>query len=75
MGVNSFLGAQANIARYINETSLAGLTSENIYGLGITSAITTRAGILQIAIAMGQGASSKFGFNQTKFHFGLVTNI
>jgi len=74
-GNSGFIGIQANAARYINESGQGGIGAENIYGAGLTTAISTRAGILQIAWAMGNGATSRFGFNQSKFHFGLVTNL
>ena len=74
-GDDGFIGLQSNVARYINSTGQGGLANENIFGAGITTAINTRAGVLQIAWAMGQGVSSTFGFNQSRFHFGLVTNL
>ena len=74
-GNDGFIGLQSNVARYINSSGQGGLANENIFGAGITTAINTRAGILQISWAMGQGVSSKFGFNQSRFHFGLVTNL
>ncbi len=71
---NGYVGLIYNGALAINQSNTN--PSKNwLHGAGITGVLQTRAGLLQLAWALGAGAGNSFGLNQSKFHFGLISNL
>jgi hypothetical protein len=49
--------------------------SDFLQGIGITSAIKTGAGILQIVWALGKNSEQSYVLNNSKFHFGISNSF
>lgn len=76
LGTNSYLSAFAdgavtkNNSNYVREQGRS--TGSNFIGAGIGMAFETKAGIFNLAFAMGKRSNQPFDFKQSKIHFGYV---
>lgn len=74
-GKTGYIGPFYNFAWYRNQSISVTAGSDFLQGLGITSAIKTGAGILQIVWALGKTGKQSYVLNNSKFHFGISNSF
>ncbi len=74
-GNSGFFGAFVNAAHVINTPGLRGPKQDNPIGFGLSAALRTRAGILNIVWALGKKNDQPLSLNNSKFHFSISSDF
>jgi outer membrane protein assembly factor BamA len=72
-GQNSFLYAFTDGGLVQNKTETSKV--KNFFGSGIGTVFDTKAGLFNLAFALGAGGGSEFSFRQAKIHFGYINQF